>query len=115
MKVSGITLVEALDYLGFLQLESDARLILTDSGGVQEEACILGIPCVTLRYNTERPETLKVGANILAGTKPEEIVEKTETMLRTTKRWKQPFGDGKAAKRIVKIITENTCSPKHPT
>lgn len=101
-----IRMIEPVDYLSFLQLESHAKLILTDSGGIQEEACILGIPCVTLRYNTERPETLEVGANILAGTKPEEIVEKTETMLRTPKRWRQPFGDGKAAKRIVKIITE---------
>lgn len=106
IRVHNIRMIEPVDYLSFLQLECNAKLILTDSGGIQEEACILGIPCVTLRYSTERPETLEVGANILAGTKPEEIVEKTETMLRTTKRWKQPFGDGKAAKRIVKIITE---------
>lgn len=104
ISVHNIRMIEPVDYLSSLQLERSAKLILTDSGGIQEEACILGIPCVTLRYNTERPETLEVGANILAGTKPEEIVEKTETMLRTTKRWKQPFGDGKAAKRIVKII-----------
>lgn len=104
ISIHNIRMIAPVDYLTFLQLERNAKLILTDSGGIQEEACILGIPCVTLRYNTERPETLEVGANILAGTKPEEIVEKTETMLRTPKRWKQPFGDGKAAKRIIKII-----------
>jgi UDP-N-acetylglucosamine 2-epimerase (non-hydrolysing) len=101
-----IKIIEPLDYLSFLQLECKAKLILTDSGGIQEEACILGIPCVTLRYNTERPETLEVGANVLAGTKPEEILEKTEFMLGRKNRWKNPFGDGKAGKTIVQIIKE---------
>ena len=63
---AGITFVEPLDYLAFLQLEGKARLVLTDSGGVQEETCILGVPCVTLRENTERPETVEVGSNILS-------------------------------------------------
>ncbi|AGF96608.1 UDP-N-acetylglucosamine 2-epimerase [Methanosarcina mazei Tuc01] len=63
----GTRLIEPLGYLEFLQLESGARLILTDSGGVQEEACILRVPCVTLRDNTERPETVDVGANLIAG------------------------------------------------
>jgi UDP-N-acetylglucosamine 2-epimerase (non-hydrolysing) len=66
----GLTLVEPLDYLAFLMLESKAKLVLIDSGGVQEETCILGVPCITLRDNTERPETLDVGSNILAGTDP---------------------------------------------
>ena len=64
----GLSLVEPLDYLGFLQLEGMAKLVLTDSGGVQEETCVLGVPCVTLRDNTERPETIDVGSNMLAGT-----------------------------------------------
>ena len=67
-----ISLLEPVDFFGFLQLEKHARLILTDSGGVQEESCILGTPCVTLRENTERPETLEVGASLLAGTDPDE-------------------------------------------
>ncbi|OGO07784.1 MAG: UDP-N-acetylglucosamine 2-epimerase, partial [Chloroflexi bacterium RBG_13_57_8] len=62
-----LQIIEPVDFLSFLQLESNARLILTDSGGVQEEACILRVPCVTLRDNTERPETVEVGANVLAG------------------------------------------------
>lgn len=108
----GIRMIEPLDYLNFLQLERHAKLILTDSGGVQEEACILGIPCVTLRHNTERPETLEVGANVLAGTNPREIAEKTGLMLRRKKRWNNPFGDGIAGKRIVKIVTEKA-EPAH--
>jgi UDP-N-acetylglucosamine 2-epimerase (non-hydrolysing) len=101
-----LTIIEPLDFLGFLQLESNARLILTDSGGVQEEACILGIPCVTIRDNTERPETLEVGANILAGASAERIVECARVMLDKKEKWVNPFGDGKAAERIVNIIME---------
>lgn len=112
IRARGIRMIKPLDYLTFLQLERDAKLILTDSGGVQEEACILGIPCVTLRYNTERPETLEVGANVLAGTDPREIAEAAEFMLKRRNRWKNPFGDGKAGKRIVKIATQKAMS-KH--
>jgi len=102
-----IMLVDPLDFLGFLQVESNARLIFTDSGGVQEEACILNVPCVTLRDNTERPETIDVGANILAGASPEKILQCAELMLgRRKNRWQNPFGDGKAGERIVKLITE---------
>lgn len=100
----GVKLIESLDYLSFLRLESNAKLVLTDSGGVQEEACILRVPCVTLRNNTERPETLEVGANTLAGTDPTEIVKKAELMLATDRDWKNPFGDGKAGKKIISIL-----------
>ena len=103
-EANGVMFVEPLDYLGFLQLESNAKLVLTDSGGVQEEACVLGVPCVTLRYNTERPETLEVGANVLAGTDPYEIVDKTKLMLSGDNSWENPFGDGKAAERIVNLL-----------
>jgi UDP-N-acetylglucosamine 2-epimerase (non-hydrolysing) len=101
---SNIKFIEPVDYLSFLQLEKNARLILTDSGGVQEEACILKVPCVTLRDNTERPETLKIGANILAGTYPTKIFEKTENMLLNKQEWGNPFGDGKAGEKIVQIF-----------
>jgi UDP-N-acetylglucosamine 2-epimerase (non-hydrolysing) len=106
IKIHRVRIIEPLDYLAFLKLESDAKLILTDSGGVQEEACILGVPCVTLRDNTERPETLKVGSNILAGSNPNSIVQKTDFMLRKKIHWKNPFGDGNAARRIIKILTD---------
>jgi len=62
------------------------------------------VPCVTLRYNTERPETIDVGANVLAGTEPKEIVQKTRYMLRKKGDWENPFGNGKAGKNIVNII-----------
>lgn len=101
---NGLRLIEPLDYLAFLQLESNARLVLTDSGGVQEETCILGVPCVTLRDNTERPETLEVGSNVLAGTNPYTIVEKVKLMLGKDNSWENPFGDGKAADRIIEVL-----------
>ncbi len=105
LQPQNISLIEPVDYLDFLQLETNARLILTDSGGVQEEACILGIPCVTLRDNTERPETLEVGANSLSGVLPDRILECSGVMLGKENNWVNPFGDGTAAKRIVNITT----------
>ncbi len=112
LKANGIEFIEPLDYLSFLQLEAKAKLVLTDSGGVQEETCVLKVPCVTLRDNTERPETLAVGSNVLAGTSPEKILECTNQMLQTLRKldqnaslnWENPFGDGRAGKRIVDIL-----------
>jgi UDP-N-acetylglucosamine 2-epimerase (non-hydrolysing) len=104
LKPQSIKLIEPVDFFGFLQLENNARLVLTDSGGVQEEACILKIPCVTLRDNTERPETLNVGANVLAGTSSEKILDCAKFMITRANDWGNPFGDGKAGERIVKII-----------
>jgi UDP-N-acetylglucosamine 2-epimerase (non-hydrolysing) len=109
LKADGIELIEPIDYLSFLQLEAKAKLVLTDSGGVQEETCILGVPCVTLRDNTERLETLEVGSNILAGTNAESILSKTKEMMGRNNNWKNPFGDGNAGKRIVKILKEIEC------
>lgn len=104
ISLSGVTTINPLSFLEFLQLEANARLVLTDSGGVQEETCILGVPCVTLRDNTERPETLDVGSNIIVGTKPEEILKGVKIMLNKKSDWKNPFGDGKAGKRIISIL-----------
>jgi len=101
-----LKIIDPVDFLSFLQLESNARLILTDSGGVQEEACILRVPCVTLRDNTERPETVEAGANMLAGASAERIISSAATMLTRKKDWTNPFGDGHAAERIINIITE---------
>jgi UDP-N-acetylglucosamine 2-epimerase (non-hydrolysing) len=104
LEASGLTLIEPADFLDFLQLENNAGLVLTDSGGVQEETCILGVPCVTLRDNTERPETVEVGANVLAGASPEKILECARLMLDKKGGWQNPFGDGKSGNRIVAIL-----------
>jgi UDP-N-acetylglucosamine 2-epimerase (non-hydrolysing) len=77
----GITSIRPVGYLEFLELEANAQLVLTDSGGVQEEACILNVPCVTLRENTGRPETMSVGANVLVGTDPQRTVSGATSML----------------------------------
>jgi UDP-N-acetylglucosamine 2-epimerase (non-hydrolysing) len=101
---TSVQLVEPLDYLEFLKMESGADLIITDSGGVQEEACILNVHCVTVRDNTERQETVEVGANILAGAAPENILACVKKMLGRDKIWKQPYGDGHAAEKILDIL-----------
>ena len=103
LEAKNLVLIDPVDFLSFLQLESKAKLVLTDSGGVQEETCILGVPCITLRDSTERPETIEVGSNILAGASSSEIVKCTELMLNRETRWENPFGDGKTGERIVKI------------
>jgi len=92
----GTRLIEPLGYLEFLQLEDGARLIFTDSGGVQEESCILKIPCVTLRDNTERPETVDVGANLIAGT-GDKIIFCTRQMMKSKSKWDAPYGNGDSA------------------
>jgi len=100
----GIRLVEPLDFFDFLRLEDAAALAFTDSGGVQEETCILGTPCVTLRYGTERPETAYVGANCIAGHDPADIIAAAITMRGKDGAWDVPFGDGNAASRILDAL-----------
>ncbi len=100
----GVRLIEPLGFLEFLYMERNARLILTDSGGVQMEACILHIPCVTLRSSTEWVETLEVGANVLSGTEPAAIVASAKQMLEKSNLWEQPLGDGTATVQTLDII-----------
>jgi UDP-N-acetylglucosamine 2-epimerase (non-hydrolysing) len=104
INTNGITLIAPLDYLTFLLLQSKAKLVLTDSGGLQEETCILGVPCITLRDNTERPETLEVGSNVLAGTKPQRILKAATTSIKQKRNWVNPFGDGKTGQKIINIL-----------
>ena len=73
---------------------------------MQEETCILKIPCVTLRDNTERPETLEVGSNVLAGVNQNKILECVKIMVSKERDWKNPFGDGRASKKIIKILKD---------
>ena len=100
LEKSGIRLMDPLGYLDFLALMSQAALALTDSGGIQEETTALGVPCLTLRDNTERPVTVEEGTNILAGTRPETILAAWEKMRAEPKRGQVPrYWDGKAAER----------------
>jgi len=107
---SNFILTQPLGYLDFLFLLKKAFAVFTDSGGVQEEAIVVKTPCVTLRYNTERPETIEAGGNILAAEKSEIInafkLLSSEKTRRKMKAAKNPFGDGKSGARIVKIIKE---------
>jgi len=100
-KPKNIKFIEPVGYLDMLLLMKNAAIILTDSGGIQEEACILHVPCVTMREATERPETVEIGGNIIAGTDEKEIIEKTNIMLNREITWKNPFGKGNTGGLIV--------------
>ena len=107
LRLGRIDTANPLDYNDFIDLERNATLILTDSGGVQEEACILKVPCVTIRNSTERPETLEVGSNILADGNSDDIIAKATNMLSIKRSWSNPFGDGNAAVRIIDALRHN--------
>ncbi len=100
----GVRALPPLPYLEFLGLHLGAALMLTDSGGLQEEACCLGVPCVTLRDNTERPESIEVGANVLAGADPARILDCARAMRARAGGWANPFGDGQSGERIVDLL-----------
>ena len=101
-----LNLTEPLGYLEFLRLMADARLVLTDSGGVQEETTVLGVPCLTLRLNTERPVTVTHGTNVIVGPDPERIRREALAILegRGKKGQIPELWDGGTAKRIVEIL-----------
>lgn len=104
---SGLYCLEPLGYLDFLCLTSHAQLVLTDSGGLQEETTILGVPCVTLRENTERPITITQGTNVLAGTAKDQIIFHARRQLAFIAKRKRPkYWDGRAGKRIVHTLFE---------
>lgn len=98
-------IIEPVPFFDMFALQLGSKLIITDSGGIQEEACILGVPCVTLRTSTERPESMDVGANILAGFDPDTIQAAVTHMLKAQCDWSNPFGDGTASQQIVQILT----------
>ncbi len=101
-----LLLTDPLPYLEFLHLMSNACFVMTDSGGIQEETTFLGVPCLTLRTNTERPITVTVGTNEVVGTDPERIIRESRRIIAgQTKRGAVPeLWDGKAASRIVDIL-----------
>jgi len=104
---NNLRLIEPLGYLDFLSLYSTARLVLTDSGGIQEETTALGIPCLTLRENTERPITVEMGTNIVVGTDTRKIVSEAAAILNGAgaKGTRQPpLWDGHTAERILDVL-----------
>lgn len=103
-----LMLTDPLGYLDFLKLMAHARLVITDSGGIQEETTVLGVPCITVRENTERPITVTEGTNVLIGMSRERILEESYKILAGNgKQGRKPeLWDGRAAERIVEILLE---------
>ena len=110
--VNRIHLIEPVDYISFVYLMMRAHIILTDSGGVQEESPSLGIPTLVLRDSTERPEAVAAGCAVLVGTDKNKIIAETSRLLTddtyylSMSQVKNPFGDGMAGKRIVNILAK---------
>ena len=111
---SNITLLEPLDYLSFVHLMNRSHIVLTDSGGLQEEAPSLGKPVLVLRNKTERPEAVEAGTARLVGTKTERIIKETERLLGSSAAYEQmvnavnPYGDGHASERICRALLTTT-------
>ena len=99
-------ILQPLDYFNFLNLILNSKLIITDSGGVQEEACILMKPCITTRLNTERPETVKIGSNILVGYNSKKINISINSSLKKKGYWNSPFGKVGVSERIVSYLKQ---------
>jgi UDP-N-acetylglucosamine 2-epimerase (non-hydrolysing) len=108
LSMNGIRTMDPLGYLEFLNLESTATVVLTDSGGLQEETTILGVPCLTLRHNTERPVTITHGTNIMVGPDKTRILEAFRRIMNGD--WKPAgppeYWDGHAAERIIRVIRD---------
>ncbi len=104
--LKNVHLVDPIGYLDFLKLNSCAKVVFTDSGGIQEETTVLKVPCITLRENTERPVTAEIGSNQIVGTVPRRILNAYRNAL--SGQWRKPqippLWDGKAAARIVDVI-----------
>ena len=105
--MKNLIITEPLGYLDFMHLMANSKLVLTDSGGIQEETTVLNVPCITLRKNTERPVTLEQGTNLLVSTDKNKVIEKSLQIIenKVDVHNKIPaLWDGKAAERIVKIL-----------
>jgi len=117
---NGLQVTEPLGYVDFLRLLNQARLVLTDSGGIQEETTYLGIPCLTLRANTERPLTVAMGTNTLVGQDLELLASRFHAILDGDASWNRrppggiPLWDGQAAQRIVAVLVGKAVEPFSP-
>jgi UDP-N-acetylglucosamine 2-epimerase (non-hydrolysing) len=110
----GVVVTEPLGYLAFLSLEADAAAVLTDSGGVQEETTYLGVPCFTLRDNTERPVTVRLGTNTLLGLAPAGIGEILPALASRSHEWDvPPMWDGRAAERVADVVEQSVAQSSH--
>jgi UDP-N-acetylglucosamine 2-epimerase (non-hydrolysing) len=111
----GLRLVPPAGYLDFIALQASARLVLTDSGGIQEETTALGVPCLTTRDSTERPITLTEGTNVLVGRDPERIVAAAREVLESPPAKRAPaLWDGHAGERIADVLLAHLASPVRP-
>jgi len=99
-----IQVIDPVGFLDMITLEKNSKVILTDSGGIQEEACILQVPCITLRTTTERPESIEVGGNILM---TNNLLDDFNKMCLVRKNWNNPFGCGDSGKKIISEVTKN--------
>lgn len=104
LTIENVTLTDPLGYFDFLTLEQHASVIVTDSGGIQEEACILRVPCITIRENTERPETVTVGANKVVGLSVDQLAQAVAFFKNHAPAWENPFGDGHTSEKIVEVL-----------
>lgn len=115
-KVSkGITLLDPIGFLEFSKLEKNAFCCVTDSGTVQEDACIFHIPCVTMRISTERPETIAIGSNIVSGLNKKHILDAVDKMVNKKTNWKNPYGKPDASKQMINALQKldkEICSEK---
>ena len=110
--LKNVFFIEPLDYMNFVALMKHSYIILTDSGGIQEEAPFLGIPVLVMRENTERPEGIKFGTSVLVGTNKNKIIEEVSNLIENKDYYssfsckENPFGDGNASKKIVSILSK---------
>ena len=112
---SRVRIIPPAGYLDFMALEASARVVLTDSGGIQEETTALGVPCLTLRENTERPITLSEGTNHLVGRDPDRIMTTALRVLDSPPPRRCPtLWDGRAGRRIAEVIVTGGTAADHP-
>ena len=110
-KIKTLRLIEPMGYVDHLALVSGAALVMTDSGGIQEETCTLKVPAVVMREVTDRPEGVEVGATMLTSLEPQKILEVSKSMMSKRRDWPNPYGDGHASRRIVDILRGDLVVP----
>jgi UDP-N-acetylglucosamine 2-epimerase (non-hydrolysing) len=106
-EIKNLKVIDPVGFYDLLTLESNAKLVLTDSGGLQEETCSLRIPCVVLRDRSDRTESVEVGASMLAGCDTERIVKAVEIMLNKSRDWDNPFGSGNTSDIILDVLEKH--------